>query len=150
MWTLIVKYGWVSKGLIGDMSLCQNIYLCNCSENTAKNSLKHVQQNCHTAKVTGPFHQSQHLDRCAIWSNMVNCYPHPVTEWFLLHVLVLVHNVCYRSSRLMQAFYAIKLLCLRETTEEITDSTSVLMQEWHRPSHSPSKQSQQIFTFKRT
>jgi hypothetical protein len=34
-------------------------------------------------------------------------------------------------SRLIQAFYAIKLPCLREKTDEITDNTSVLKQEWH-------------------
>jgi hypothetical protein len=45
-----------------------------CFENTRENTLKHMQRNSHTPKFIG-FHQSQHLHRSAVWSNMVNCYP---------------------------------------------------------------------------
>ena len=129
------------------MSLGQNIFTCDCcSENTRENSL-HLQRNCHTAKFIG-FHQSQHLDKSAIWSNMVNCYPSSngmtLVTWASSCTECSFYSLpkntrCHMLSRSIQTFYAIKLPCLRETTEEITDNTSGLKQEWHMPSHSTSK-----------
>lgn len=128
--TLNEKHGWV--WVIRHFCDC-------CSENTRENSLKHMQRNCHTAKFIG-FHQSQHLDRTAVWSNMVNCYPYSNGMIFVTWTgsckecsfySLPKHTRCHKMSRLIQAFYAIKLPCLREKTDEITDNTSVLKQEWH-------------------